>query len=458
MRISLPSLGVLGIALALLLTLPFGAITNNSAYGAIYLSALLFAFVLKVIFHSHLISLFIFLCTSHGIEDQGMGYTRLVLIGVLWLSVFIDYPKLSTTIRKRILLSWFWIALYFILIFLIRPYKFPTLWLLLYIQSAALFSLSISIQWTKTSLQNFVFAHLCFISIWGISEGFITGIDRVGGPFFSPTAYGVLLAVEWTIWISLSLLNPKRNYVLISLFSLLILISILFSGTRMALMGLVIGPAILFSTKNFISSKGSIMLRILKIIMIITLIVLSLILLWKILPSDLIIKQRFESMLNGKIDDSNYGRLLAWYTAIEVIDKNTLFGIGPGNFYSYMFGVLQRPEVQVVAARMPALIHAHNIYLIVLSEYGIFGAFFLGLFICYGFLTLLRFTLSQVENHIGFSMISGLGLMLILGLVDAIPMFPSSFGVAAVLMGLLFQLQIQQNAPLNQNLSKTSRI
>lgn len=62
----------------------------------------------------------------------------------------------------------------------------------------------------------------------------------------------------------------------------------------------------------------------------------------------------------------DYTRLSIWQTAVQIIDRFTLTGVGPFNF-SRLYAVLRAPDGD------PTAFHAHNLYLTFFAEFGIAG-------------------------------------------------------------------------------------
>lgn len=87
------------------------------------------------------------------------------------------------------------------------------------------------------------------------------------------------------------------------------------------------------------------------------------------------------SRMSSLSDESSMGRLEAWYAGLQMLKSHPLFGIGAGNFTDYH------------------VLTAHNSFVLVLAELGVFGSFFfVGLF----FIPLrwaIKNIFKQTENH-----------------------------------------------------------
>ena len=72
-------------------------------------------------------------------------------------------------------------------------------------------------------------------------------------------------------------------------------------------------------------------------------------------------------LFNAHHDPSeDYTRLSIWGTALQIVDRFTLTGVGPFNF-SRLYAVLRAPDGD------PTAFHAHNLYLTFFAEFGIVG-------------------------------------------------------------------------------------
>ncbi|MBV9332419.1 MAG: O-antigen ligase family protein, partial [Candidatus Eremiobacteraeota bacterium] len=72
-------------------------------------------------------------------------------------------------------------------------------------------------------------------------------------------------------------------------------------------------------------------------------------------------------LFNAHHDPSeDYTRLSIWQTAVQIVDRFTLTGVGPFNF-SRLYAVLRAPDGDATA------FHAHSLYLTFFAEFGIVG-------------------------------------------------------------------------------------
>ena len=158
------------------------------------------------------------------------------------------------------------------------------------------------------------------------------------------------------------------------------------------------------------------------------------------LPDDLFLKQGLQTFLNGKLDPSSLGRIAAWYTAVTVIQAQPVWGAGPGNFLIYNIELLEKLSFLPMVDQIPRLGHAHNLFLMVLAEYGCVGAAFL-MIVCGICLKRLLSYIKRTWDGFGLSIFCGGVVMLFLGLFDVFPLYPSSLGWGTWFMSVMFSLR-----------------
>jgi O-antigen ligase len=164
------------------------------------------------------------------------------------------------------------------------------------------------------------------------------------------------------------------------------------------------------------------------------------VILWNILPDDMFLKKGFETFLSGKLDASSMGRIAAWYTAWTIMKTHPIWGAGPGNFLLYNIELLQRYHFIPVVQTLPRLGHAHNLFLMVLSDYGLVGFAALSVVCGTCAVRLIRY-IRKAWDGFGFALLCGGIVTLFLGLFDVFPLFPSSLGWGAWYMGVLYSLR-----------------
>jgi O-antigen ligase len=372
------------------------------------------------------------------VQLQGGGQSNSNIVYAVLFTAMLQFffAFLSTKQNK----SFLWIMLlpimYILAIFFIKPYKINIEHYLGYLAALFMFAWVMLLKWDSKKIVEFLTIYGLFLISTGIFERVVFGHLRIGIlSLTGPTAYVVVLAVIWTIWAINAYLSKIYSAKIILAGAFLAFIAIILSGTRMGLLGIFIGLGLCALSAIFIKKKN---MNIIKIAVYLFGIIAALLLLsvisWNLIPDSLIIKQTFSSLLSGNLDESNRGRAFAWIFAVDIFEQNKLLGIGAGNFHEKIKLFLN--SVDINSGKFKALIHAHNIYLIVLSEHGIIGFFMLGAFV---FLCLLKFFLYFLKNRQSpefYGIFSGFIVMAILGLIDAIPMYLPTSCLAAWLLGI----------------------
>ncbi len=130
-------------------------------------------------------------------------------------------------------------------------------------------------------------------------------------------------------------------------------------------------------------------------------------------------------LFNAHHDPSeNYTRLSIWQTAIAVIDRFPLTGVGPFGF-SRLYALVRMPDGDATA------FHAHSLYLTFLAELGIVGVTAIG-WTFWAFAVELRRRLQGASESAAFlatAVAAGLAGTLVQGLIDT---------VSVVIFGLWF--------------------
>jgi O-antigen ligase len=258
----------------------------------------------------------------------------------------------------------------------------------------------------------------------------------------SASAYGLQIAIVWSIWFSYELLKAKPRYMLVAAYTVFAAAVMIATGTRGALIGIVIAFALTLLVRIFAAAKGTFNKKLLTLGISGAAAALLAVAVWVLLPDDLTVKKTFQSLLHGKVDESNMGRLFAWHCSLEAFKESPLLGIGNGNFMRFIqqnYGHLPLPSL------FRTLPHAHNVTLIILSENGIFG-------IAIAF-TIIFMALRQVLRHAktpagaspqAYSLIIGFAVMYITSMFDAVPYYPSCIIWGAWLFGAMAQLPAER--------------
>lgn len=167
---------------------------------------------------------------------------------------------------------------------------------------------------------------------------------------------------------TLKVLYSKKNKILNMIFTIIMLIAVLFTNSRGTLLALVIGLVLIVSNygKGKITKK-----QLLVILAIIIVAVLGIRPLLGLIP-DWMFKRYFVNSYN---DASNTDRMFRWKNAIDGIVHSPLFGYGPG-----VFALIPEYSVTEFGVSISDATYAHNTYLDVMVNGGLLGIIcFLGI-------------------------------------------------------------------------------
>lgn len=211
--------------------------------------------------------------------------------------------------------------------------------------------------------------------------------------------------------------KKKSNKLFYVLCSILLLINIIFSQSRNALIGLIIGIliiAILYDKRFIVAS----------FIFTILLIIIP--------QSRARIIQIFDLSQNSS-------RFKIWETTKLMIKDNSLFGIGYENFqYQYPIYVNKDPNSLLVSENYIAL-HPHNIFLKFQVELGILGSIFLLLFLIftiYSLMKLIRKCDNKYIANISIGILTGFISINFMNLIDNFYSAPKVLISILVLLGI----------------------
>ncbi|MEK7453031.1 MAG: O-antigen ligase family protein [Patescibacteria group bacterium] len=252
--------------------------------------------------------------------------------------------------------------------------------------------------------------------------------------------------------------GEKKSYTYIFLFILLTFFAIILSGTR-GIWASFIFPIIFLI---FIIWKKYFPINIVKIILIPFMAFLILLPLsspifsskqFNILSqenkSSRAFTERFKSIIDIE-EKSNKGRIYIWMESIKSIYKNPILGVGIGNY-----PVVLKEDASAIKAGSSA----HNIYLHMAAELGIFG-FLVFIFIIYEILKRSLYIVKENFDEISkfFSAITFLFLIWILGyLMTDVAIFDErAFLMLMILLGVLFSITSQrETSPLERKKIRT---
>jgi O-antigen ligase len=378
------------------------------------------------------------------------------LIYFIVIICFVHYFSSHATNRKFFWFFAIWVCSYHILVLVVHPYSVPGGWILFYFSNLAIFLWCILIRWDMRKIMNIVVPYLIYLIAYGFIEKLAFDPMRVGGPTTHATNYAVILTFLWTMWFIGAYLNKKHSLFVLALASLIVLFAVFLSGTKMGLLGMLTGLFGALASKAWIYNLNkSLTQKLLYTIGISLAIMLSIYVIWIFLPNNTFLIKSWNTLLSGSLDRSSMGRLMAWAAALDSFSKNTIWGVGPGNFiqvYTAEF-IAKMPLLEV--SNIPKLKHAHSIGLNVLAENGLSGVIMLSVVIVICWLQLLKFLLNNPRNPLGYTLLFGGIIIFCLPMVDMIPSPGWDSWYYGILASLGFHNYIKPSEPKNQFNIKT---
>jgi O-antigen ligase len=396
----------------------------------IVLALILSVFCSLILCKQHIAVLLVVLASS-----QMSGQSHNVIYAVLLTAMLHFFYTFFSTKKSNP----FWLISllplsYIFAILFIQPYKIDIYYYLGYLAALFVFAWVTLIKWDVEKIVKFLTVYGLYLILTGFIEKIVTDTLRIGASLTVPTAYAVVLVTVWAIWVINAYLHKIYSVRVILLGTFLVFLAIVFSGTRMGLIGIMIGCGLCGLSVIFMKNRNmSIIKTAAYSVSVIALLFFISIAVWKLLPNDLYIKKSFSTLIEGKLDKSNTGRVHLWVVALDIIEKNKLLGIGAGNFpdkckiFFASFGIHKNFGMNT---------HAHNIYLIMLSEHGIIGFLIL---ITFAFLCIFKLFLYFLKNRnspVFYAFFAGFIIIAVLGFVDATPMYLPTAGFAAWFFGV----------------------
>jgi len=382
----------------------------------------IFAFVIG----KPILSIFLILLASSRSID---GYLIIGGIGIILTlqCLYISFFKKDKTIW---LISTLLIC-YQLAVLIVLPYKIYFSYYFSYINALLMFFATFFIEWDREKIKNFILLFMAVLIICGISELIIINPRRISEPYHFATLYAVVLVSIWTIWLSDAIIT--NDYFMVAVVTFFVFLMVLLSGTRMGLLGMALGLSLSGISKILFGNlKKKILAKIFSGVILLMFLSILIFIVWQIIPEDLLIKKSFASILSMKLDKSNLGRVVAWITAIDIIPKHALWGVGYGNFNNYVQKFLQEHAGQANFF----LPHAHNLFLIVLSEQGVIGFVVIGLTVFLCVYKLFYNALKGSQNSMVYAIMNGFIVMMFMGLFDATPLTLGTLCFGGWFMGL----------------------
>lgn len=423
------------IVVAILVALSFLGGSDLNIVGLIGFALLALSLFSTYVAGHPKIGLLFCLVTMHWMPVKGISWTFFSLgavVGVSLLGAFVSdkKPGFFALFSSVLIIS------YNLALKKIAPTPVENIWFYMYATAFLGMLWTERFRWSALDIERFILAQLLFMVAFGCVERIVSDAERIGGPTVSATAYAILMAILWSMWFTTSLLRKNTSKWEMSLVTLLVIMAIFFSGTRMGIIGVGLGGFLGFLflfVVNEKNTKGALI----KFGLVALGMGLFGLLLWKLLPDSLFIKQSFSLLGQSKMDNSSMGRIAAWMTALDLIPKHLIWGIGTGNFYEYNVMFLDRFSSLALVHSIPRLPHAHNIYLMVLCEQGLVGAAFLLTLLLLCFFRLRSRFRRNRQDPVFYAILSGGFVMMALGMLDAVPLYPTTVGWGGWFLGVM---------------------
>lgn len=405
------------------------------------ISALFLSCVFTVILNKKIEGFFLALVATQQVY-QGTFFLICLCVAVFMQSLYIFIPQ------KKNRLFWITTTLltgYIAIIFMFKPYKINITYFLVYAESLLLFIWAMFIKWDAKKIIAIVSALGAYLLAFGFAEWLIIGSQRIEGPLTVATAYAIVLVLTWAIWFVENCFSHRFSYLYMALGTFAVFIAVMLSGTRMGIIGIAMGLllGIAMSSWALKFKNNTLFQKIFYSMLIIGCTLFVIFTVWTFIPNDVFIKRGLNTVLAGKIDSSNMGRITVWITALNAIPEHKMWGIGPGNFLNAHKLFLQSLP-SVIDVPKAALIHAHNIYLVILCEHGLSGFLILGTVVLACFMQLFSRLKNSNSPGIYYALLSGGIIMMVLGMVDAVPLYLPTMGWGAWYMGVLASFSLTE--------------
>ncbi len=440
---------------SLTLTVSF-LINNEDAWiSVIALSVLCIAITVLAVYKNPALLIFFFIVLNHLAFSDGITVSRLLIPGIAVLLSPLLIFELKPPNLKPALFSVVFVLFYYIVIFLVNPFPIKLGWFIVHLESLLFFIIVQLFKWDLKKIMQVINLHLIFLLIFGVFEHFFYYQERIRGPMQSATAFGVLLVVVWSIWISYNIFKEKRNTLLVLVITVLTFLIILWTGTRMAILGIIL-TFFFISVILVLNTQFTPFIKVTFLISMPVFLCIFFLLVWHLIPDNLTVKKSFEYLLSGTIDLSNIGRIVGWFSALKAFDANPIFGIGNGNFLQFQENLMRSIGINLEIFGIGLVTHAHNLYLIILSENGLFGLSI----ILYIFISALYNYIRYLKNSTdkdGYCLLVGLLVLCTLCFFDAIPYFPPTLGWGAWFFGSLLQISFQKSDYSLTNSSESNK-
>jgi O-antigen ligase len=369
-------------------------------------------------------------------------------VACLAIAIFMQSANVFFSQKKNMA---FWIIIsviagYFITIFVFKPYRINLNYFAVYFVTLLFFMWAALIKWDAKKVITIVTVLGAYLIIYGFAERLIVGTPRIQGPLSVATAYAVVLVLVWTIWFVESCFSRRFSYFIMFIGTLLVLIAVMLSGTRMGIIGIAMGLLFGISFSNWVLKlrNSTFLQKMFYSVFALCCALLFIFVVWTLIPNELYIKSGINTIASGKVDASNMGRVVSWAAALKVIPDNKIWGIGPGNFLEVYKEMALSLPVEIVS-RPESLKHSHNIYLMLLSEFGLSGLLIFGFVAAVCLMQLFRRLRNSRSVGIYYAFLSSGIIILTLGMVDIIPLDLYTIGWGGWYMGVLASFSLTED-------------
>lgn len=428
------------ILLPVVLTVIFLMPSSENYTGMLALALSSIGLLLGACFSRPVISAFCLVISMCWLMEEGVYLSLYFLMLANLVYLFMGVVKAEVKVDLLWFVPLFIMISYLGLVILKRPYEVHMTFYFVDLVGLALFAAVSLFRWDAARVQKFLNALLLYISVWCIIEGFVGYSDRISGPSLSPTNLAALVTSTWAIWFINGWLSGFLRWPILALGSMATCLCVILSGSRMGFIGIAVGGMFAVLCYFMRNMRERIIPALGKMVVLFVAFLVLAVILWRVLPEDMLIKRGFSVLASGKLDRSSIGRVGVWLTALDIIKNHPLWGCGPDNFLRFNKLFLEQFNAFPLMRYVPRLGHAHNIYLIILAEQGIAGFLALGSLCVLCFRELFIYIKNKWDG-LGFALMGGAIVFMALGFIDAFPLYPSSLGWGAWFMGVLFSLR-----------------
>ena len=336
----------------------------------------------------------------------------------------------------------FWLFAYYCMIIIFGPYSKSVFgWLTRTISLVFLFLWTILLKWDRKNILFITILYGSYLLAWGFLEKLIYDPQRIGGPMAMPTEYAIVLSILWSIWFVDSC-KRRGNVLILTSVTGLVLLAIVFSGTRTGLIGLGIGILFGIYSYSFTNSAISHITTIgksMKFLIITAFVAIIFLIIWNTYMKDFLIARTTEALLHGKLDFSNTSRIMIWLSAYDTFSHNKIWGAGPETF-SDLYPIFLKTVPNIgISRKIPP--HAHNEVLQILSEFGLIGFMHLSIVVSFCIFSIINYIRKNKDETICYGIIAGFSIFFVAMLVNGSP----SFGLIPWIMGLMASFYFKEN-------------